>query len=75
VGLDFDRTDFAGCPVVEAAPLPIFGFVDQAARDGVAVNVLDFFGELGMGEDVEVVVTGLPELRASCFEEFGGFSL
>jgi hypothetical protein len=31
--------------------------------------------EFGCGEGVEVVVTGLPEVVAGAFEEFGGFSL
>jgi hypothetical protein len=75
VGFDLDSADFSGGPVVEAAPGPIFGPLDEAALDGIAVDVLELLDELGMGEDVEVVVTGLPELEASPFEEFGGLSL
>jgi hypothetical protein len=43
-GLDFDRAMFAGGVMVEAAPAVVFGFGDEASRDWVAVDVLDFFG-------------------------------
>ena len=42
-------------------PRPIFQLVDEAACDRVAVHVLQFFDALVVGEDVEVVVAGLPE--------------
>ena len=70
MGFDFDATGFSGQPVGEAAPGPVFGFFDEAAFDGVTVNVLELLDEFGLGEDVEVVVTGLPELGAGAFEEF-----
>ena len=38
--------------MVEAAPAVVFGFGDEASRDGVAVDVLDFFFEFAGGEDV-----------------------
>jgi hypothetical protein len=60
--------------VVEAAPAVVFGAGDEAAGDGVAVDVADFFHEFAGGEGVEVVVAGLPELFASAFEEFGGLA-
>jgi hypothetical protein len=75
VGFDFDAAGFAGLPVEEATPGPVFGFIDEAAFDWVAVDVLELLDEFGMGEDVEVVIAGLPELRADAFEEFGGLSL
>jgi len=61
--------------VEEAAPGPVFGLFDEGAFDGVAVDVLELLDELGLGEDVEVVVAGLPELGAAAFEELGGFAL
>ena len=70
MGFDLDSADFSGGPVVEAAPGPVFEFFDEAARDGIAVDVLELLDELGMGEDVEVVVTGLPESGAGALQEF-----
>lgn len=57
----------------EAAPWPVFGFLNEAALDWIAMNVAEFLDEFGMGQDVEVVVAALPELLAVAFETFGGF--
>ena len=46
LGFDFDGAGFAGGVVVEAAPAVVFGFGDEAAGDGVAVDVLELFCEL-----------------------------
>ncbi len=70
VGFNLDCGDFAGGVVIEAAPAIVFGAWDESASDGVAVNVADLLYEFSGGEGVEVVVTGLPELFASSFEEF-----
>lgn len=43
---------------------PVFRLLDEATFDGVAVHVVEFLDELGVGEDVEVVLEGLPELFA-----------
>jgi len=75
VGFDFDGAGFAGLPVEEAAPGPVFGLFDEAAFDWIAVDVLELLDELGLGEDVEIVVASLPELGAGVSEEFGGFAL
>jgi len=56
--------------VVEAAPAIVFGFGDESSGDRVAVDVLDFLFEFACGEDIEVVVAGLPEVVALVFEEF-----
>jgi hypothetical protein len=64
----------AGGVVVEAAPAVVFGAGDEAAGDGVAVDVADLLYKFGGGEDVEVVIAGLPEVVAVAFEEFGGLS-
>ncbi len=64
MGRDFDWATFAGSPVVEAAPRPVFGALDEATLDGVSVCVAELFSELALGEDVEVVVTVLPEAWA-----------
>ena len=74
VGFDFDGAGVAGGVVVEAAPSVVFGFGDEAAGNGVAVDVADFLYKFPCGEDVEVVVAGLPEVLAGAFEEFRGFS-
>jgi len=50
--------------VAVAAPGPVFGILDQGRLYGIAVDVAELFGELFLGEDVEVVITRLPELRA-----------
>ncbi len=71
--VDFYLTPFACEPVAVAAPGPVFGAVDEATRDWVAVDVAELLGELRVGDDVEVVVAGLPEVGAVGFEEFGGF--
>jgi hypothetical protein len=39
------------------------------------VHILQLLDVLAVGEDVEVVVAGLPEVFVVAFEEFGGFSL
>ena len=62
---------FAGCVVVEAAPRVVLGFGNEAASDGVSVDVLDFLYELGCGEDIEVVVARLPEVVTGALEKFG----
>lgn len=59
----------------EAAPCPVFGALNEAALDWIAVNVAELFDELGMGQDVEVIVAALPELLAVTFEAFGGLCL
>ena len=70
VGFDFDSTGSAGQPMIEAAPGPVFGFLDEVSFDWVAVDVAELLDELGLGDYVEVVVAGLPELGAGAFEEF-----
>ena len=74
-GFDFYGGGFAGGVVVEAAPAVVFGFGDESSGDWVAVDVLDLLFEFSGGEEIEVVVAGLPEVGARAFEEFGGFSL
>jgi hypothetical protein len=56
--------------MIEAAPGPVFGFLDEVSFDWVAVDVAELLDELGLGDYVEVVVAGLPELGAGAFEEF-----
>lgn len=68
VGFDFDSTDFAGEPVAVGAPWPIFGILCEAALDGVAMDVAKFLCELSLTDDVEILIAGLPELRAVAFE-------
>ena len=58
-----------------AAPWPVFGTFDEVTFDGIAVDVLEFLDVFLVGEDVEVVVAGLPELFVVAFEELGGFGL
>ena len=74
-GFDFDAAGFAGEMVAETAPWPVFGPGNEATYDWVTVDVLQFFNVLSVGEDVEVIVAGLPELFAVALETLGGFSL
>ena len=74
-GFDFYSAGFAGEVVAVAAPGPVFRGFYEAAVYRVAVDVLQLLDVLLMGEDVEVVVTILPELFAVAFEALGGFAL
>ena len=53
VGFDLDSADFSGGPVVEAAPGPIFGPLDEAALDRIAMDVLELLDEFGLGETLK----------------------
>jgi hypothetical protein len=75
MGFDLDTAGVAGCPVVEAAPRPVFGFFHQTTFDRIAVDVFQLLDPLWMSEHVEVVVAGLPELGARAFEYFGDLAL
>ncbi len=72
MGFDFDDSAFTCEPVAVAAPWPVFGFIDEAALDGIAVDVAKFLGELPLREDVEIVVALFPEMLAVASESFGG---
>ena len=72
MGFDFYRSYFSIEPMPEAAPWPVFGFLNEAALDWVAVDVAELLDELGLCQDIEVVVAALPELLAVAFETFGG---
>ena len=69
--LDLDSADFAECVVAVAAPGPVFGLFDESTMDGIAVDVLEFLDALRWGEDIEVVVTGLPESPVGRFDFLG----
>ena len=66
---------FAGSVVVEAGPGVVLGAGDEATGDRIAVDVLELLGELVRGEDVEVVVAGLPEVVSGAFELARGLLL
>ena len=72
-GFDFYSAEFGGLVVVVAAPWPVFGAFDEATFYWITVDVLQFFDVLFLGEDVEVVVAGLPEVLVVSFEELRGF--
>jgi hypothetical protein len=74
-GIDGDLAGLARGVGEEAAPGPVLGSCNKFSSDGVAVHVLQLFDSLGFGEDVEVVIAGLPEVLAGASEEFGGFAL
>jgi len=69
----------AGVVVEIAGVGPVFGGFDQASGDGVLVHVVELFEKLPGGEDVEIVVAGLPEgfgvglLRDGEFQGLEGF--
>lgn len=60
--------------MTKTGPRPILGFFDQSASDRIAVDVAQLLHELSLGEDVEVIITRLPELGPPTFEKFGGLS-
>jgi len=60
-GFDGDDPRLVESVVTIAAPLPLFGFLDEAALYGVAVNVLKVVDEFLVVADVAVVVTALPK--------------
>jgi hypothetical protein len=61
LGFDFDRTLNPHCVMVEAAPQPILGPLDDPAMHRVAVYAAEYLGSLRFAPDVEIVVTRLPE--------------
>ena len=67
VGFDFHAAWFAVSVVAEAAPWPVFGVCYQTGSDGIAVDVSQLLYVLPVGEDVEVVVAGLPEVGSVSF--------
>ena len=73
LGVDFDSAMMVREVVVIAAPRPVFGFCREATHDWVAVHVPELLCALGFGEDIEVVVAGLPELLAVAFQELRAF--
>ena len=56
-----DGWEIAGEVVAAAGVRPVFGLDDEAAGDRVAMHVVELLQSLLPGEDVEVVVTGLPK--------------
>ncbi len=61
--------------MAEAAPGPVFGLEHETARDRVAMHISQLLDELVLCQDVEVVVTGLPEVLLVGLEEFGRLAL
>ena len=68
MGFDFDPRFFACEPVAVTAPWPVFRFVDQATRDRIAVDIAKLLDQFGLRDDVEIVITALPQLRPIRFE-------
>jgi hypothetical protein len=56
-----DRAWFIQKIVTVTRPAPVFRFLDETSRDWIAVHVLQLFDPFVVGEDIEVVVAGLPE--------------
>jgi len=56
-----DRAGLIQKIVTVTRPWPVFGPFDKVSGDWIAVHVLQLFDSLVVGEDVEVVVAGLPE--------------
>ena len=75
LGFDLDATLFAAEVMAIARPWPVLRSFYEASLDWIAVNVFQLLDILLMGQNVEVVVAALPELRPISFEEFGGFAL
>ncbi len=66
-GLDLNRPFFSGGVVPEAAPWPVFGFLDQSTLDRIAVDVSHLLYLLLRRTNIEVVVTFLPEVFATTY--------
>jgi len=58
--------------MTKTGPGPILGFFDQSASDRIAVYVAELFHKFPVREDIEVIITRLPELGSLTFEKFGG---
>jgi hypothetical protein len=70
LGCDLNRMRFLIGVGAVTAPRPFLWVVDQAGFDRVAMHVTEFFYPFCVGEDVEVVVAGLPdELLVACAGE------
>jgi hypothetical protein len=70
-----DATFFSGEAVAVTAPGPVFRFFHQTFFDGIAMDVAEFFDELSPRDDVEIVLTALPEVRTVAFEALRCFGL
>ena len=68
LGLDLHAASFAGGVVVEAAPWPVLGLLDETSCDRVSMHVAQLLNVLLVSQDIEVVVPGLPELSSFTFE-------
>jgi hypothetical protein len=75
VGFDLHPSGFAGEVMAEAGPWPVFGLLDEAALDRIAVDVAELLDLLACGDDVEVVVASVPEGTGVTLEPLGGFAL
>jgi hypothetical protein len=73
-GFNFDWAGVSCGVVVETTPSVVFGFGDEAAVYGVAVDVANLLYEFRRREDIEVVVTRLPEMGSFVFQELRGFA-
>lgn len=60
-GLNLHSAFDSCCVMPEARPRPVLRSLDKAADDRVAMHITQLLDVLVFGEDVEVVVTGLPE--------------
>jgi hypothetical protein len=58
-----------------AAPLPVFGFFDEAFFDRIAMDVAELFDKFLLRENVEVEVADLPELLTIALEVFRSLTL
>ena len=65
---DFHWGVLAGQPVARAAPWPVFGLLNQTFCDRVLMDVAEFLCDLRLSQDIEIVITSLPELWAIFFE-------
>src|SRR6185312_6459758 len=70
LGFDLNSALLAREVMAKAAPGPVLGLFDETSLDGVAVQVAQLLHMFLLGKDVEVVVSGLPELGPFAFEYF-----
>ena len=58
---DLDSNRFVGHVMTKTRPAPVLRSFDKSPDDRIPVHILQLFDSLVVGEDVEVVVAGLPE--------------
>ena len=59
---DHDRARIIVAIEAVTAPSPVCGIIDEATPDRIEMDVPELLNEMSMGEDIMVVVAGLPNI-------------